>query len=621
MDRPQSKSIPTTPGVYVYKDIQGRMLYVGKARNLRKRVLSYFREKGLLTPKTSAMMQCVYTLETLSTTTEKEALLLESSLIKKHHPRYNIVLRDDKQYVLFCIQRDIPFPRLEIVRQAKKDNAQYFGPFTSASAVRETWKFIHRVFPLRRCSDRVFKNRVRPCLYFYLGQCLAPCTEHVDPKVYAVLVQRVELFLSGRSQELIEILQHDMFEASNNLDFERAALLRDQIQSVRQTVEKQSVVLSDGGDIDVIGISVVGNGLGLGCLFVREGKLLDGRTFFWPGLELEDGPELLISFLGQFYGTASSMIPPRIVIPWLPESEGESEDIHKNTFDTLKTALVDIHGGAIRIGTPRNTSEASLIDIAVTNAREAAQIQVRESISVKLAKVFHRDKPIIRIECVDVSHTGGTNTRIGMVVFEDGQPLKHAYRTYQLKEEEISMVGGDDYAALASWVRRRRQSKEPWPDLLLIDGGRGQISAVQSVLNEENIQEDFVLAGIAKARNPMGRVDRRAGNLEDKIFLSGRSNPLSLKAGSQELLFLQHVRDTAHHFVIGKHRKARGKAALLGELTRIPSVGQATAKLLWNHFTSIEAMSCATEEDLQAIPGIGVAKAESLVKRLKLLHK
>lgn len=655
MERPQSSSIPTTPGVYLYRDKEKQVLYVGKARNLRKRVLSYFRDKSALTPKTAAMIGHAADVETLSTTTEKEALLLEASLIKKYRPRYNILLRDDKQYVLFRIGKETPYPRLEIVRKSAKDGARYFGPFTSGLAARETWRSIHRIFPLRRCTDRAFKNRVRPCLYAHLGKCLAPCTDAVPPEEYAALIHRVELLLSGRSRELLEILRRSMTEASEILEFELAALFRDQIRAVEQTVEKQSVVLPEKGDMDVIGIAPARGGLALGLLFVREGRLVDGRTFFWPDLELADGPELLWSFLGQFYGPQSS-VPPRIVVPWLPDGGEESfpeqehsqkadsaEATHESTFlnpetyepDTtsrtlLENALADIREGNVHIAVPRTTAEARLVDMAVSNAREAAAAKAEKPMAERLAHIFQaavlpsrtEEKqvvpPIRRVECVDVSHTSGTSTRVGMIVFEDGDPLKSAYRQYALEGD--SACHGDDYAALAEWMRRRLEAGPPWPNLLLIDGGRGQVSAVHRVLRESGAEGCFLLAGIAKARDEQGHADRRAGNIGDRIFLPGRTNPLPLREGSAELLFLQHVRDTAHHFVIGRHRRARTGAALSGELLRIPGVGKATARLLWEHFPSLEAMTQATPEKLAAIPGIGPRKAALLAERLHALR-
>ncbi len=667
MERPVSSTLPVTPGVYLYKDAQGRIIYVGKARNLRKRILSYFRDASALTPKTVAMIGHAASLETLSTTTEKEALLLEASLIKKHRPHYNIVLRDDKQYVLFRIARDVPFPRLEVVRQPRRDNARYFGPFTSGQAARETWKTIHRAFPLRRCSDRAFKNRVRPCLYHHIGQCLAPCTENVSPEDYATLVHRVELLLSGRSRELLDTLRRAMTEASEAMEYEQAAAYRDQLKAIERTVERQSVVLPEGGNMDVAGVVPAKGGLALGLLFVREGRLVDGRTFFWPDLELAEGPELLWSFLGQFYGPQSS-IPPRIVVPWLPEDTAsvpaatsptpsstpseadrvsdagcaapvspspvppaESDDVE--SLEALEAALSDARGGIVRIAKPRNAAEARLVDMAISNAHEAAVTKTEVPMSDRLATAFALDRvqsalpgavpmasrPIRRIECVDVSHTGGRSTRVGMVVFEDGQPQKSDYRTYALEGE--SACNGDDYAALAEWMRRRLESGPPWADLVLIDGGRGQVSAVQRIVRESGAEGRFLLAGIAKARDEMGRADRRAGNVGDRIFLPGRSNPLPLRDGSAELLFLQHVRDTAHHFVIGRHRRARAGAALSAELLRIPGVGIATARMLWDHFKTLDAIIAATPDQLAAIPGIGPRKAAALAESLKRLKE
>lgn len=435
MERPASSTLPTTPGIYIYKDAQGRIIYVGKARNLRKRILSYFRDASALTPKTVAMIGHAASLETLSTTTEKEALLLEASLIKKHRPHYNIVLRDDKQYVLFRIAKDAPYPRLEVVRQARRDNARYFGPFTSGQAARETWKTIHRVFPLRRCVDRAFKNRVRPCLYHHIGQCLAPCTENVPVEEYASLIHRVELLLSGRSRELLDTLRHAMADASEAMNYEQAAVFRDQIKAIERTVERQSVVLPEGGNMDVAGVAPAKGGLALGLLFVREGRLVDGRTFFWPDLELAEGPELLWSFLGQFYGPQTS-IPPRIVVPWLPADtvlpgmsgeqdapdspspakdhiatlEGEAEPPHAagtdsnghapdevESLEALEAALADARGGIVRIAKPRNAAEARLVDMAVSNAREAAVTKSEVPMSDRLAAAFALDLSLIHI--------------------------------------------------------------------------------------------------------------------------------------------------------------------------------------------------------------------------------
>lgn len=733
MQKPVMSSIPDTPGVYLYKDATGRILYVGKAKHLRKRIASYFREAAEgapppQTPKTLAMLRQAERLDTLSTTTEKEALLLEASLIKKHRPRYNIVLRDDKQYVLFRLQKKHPYPRLDIVRAVRRDGAQYYGPFTSAGAARATWKAIHRAFPLRRCTDRALENRVRPCLYHFIGQCLAPCVFDVPQDEYAALVQRVEMLLSGRSGELVGQLRTEMETASEALEFERAAELRDQIRAVERTVERQAAVLPGGGDLDVVGIVDTGGGLGLGVLFVRQGAVLDGRAFLWPGLGFEEAPELLLSFLGQFYGPHSA-IPTRIVVPWLPVTEGtegtgendaagtspttavplspegldasaapeassplaepaESEELDAlapphppaplspqaatdMSLRAIEETLADLRGGPVRIVAPRSPEENRLVDMAAANAREHARRETEAPLPDLLARALHLPAPVRRVEAVDISHTGGRSTRAGMVVFEDGRPVRDAWRAYALDrpagspadlpatdasgslpdslpngqpvdppngfaDEEMdgqadevpetspantgqppTFTAGDDYAALAEWARRRIASGPPWADLVLIDGGRGQLSAVHRAVREAGGEGLFALASIAKARTEDGRADRRAGNVADRIFLPGRTNPLPLRDGAPELLFLQHVRDAVHDFAIGRHRRARAGAALTGELQRVEGVGPKTARLLWDRFGTLAAMRAASEKDLAEVPGIGPRRARQIHQRLK----
>ncbi len=725
MQKPVMSSIPDTPGVYLYKDAAGRILYVGKAKHLRRRVASYFREgaEGApppQTPKTLAMLRQAERLDTLSTTTEKEALLLEASLIKKHRPRYNIVLRDDKQYVLFRLQKKHPYPRLDIVRAVRRDGAQYYGPFTSAGAARATWKAIHRAFPLRRCTDRALENRVRPCLYHYIGQCLAPCVFDVPREDYAALVQRVEMLLSGRSGELVGQLREEMETASEALEFERAATLRDQIKAVERTVERQAAVLPGGGDLDVVGIVDTGGGLGLGVLFVRQGAVLDGRAFLWPGLGFEEAPELLLSFLGQFYGPHSA-IPARIVVPWLPvtvdgddlddspDAPGpDGQDVQGGpdlvaapgmlvpraatdmSLRAIEETLADLRGGQVRIAAPRSPEENRLVDMAAANAREHARRETEAPLPELLARALHLSEPVRRVEAVDISHTGGRSTRAGMVVFEDGRPVRDAWRAYALdrppdcapdcasdyavgrsedrsvdhpvvqsvdnagahpanrpaqdrkdpdEDDHVTTMGndtpalaepsestlppsapftaGDDYAALAEWARRRIASGPPWPDLVLIDGGRGQLSAVRRAIREAGGEGLFALASIAKARTEDGRADRRAGNVADRIFLPDRTNPLPLRDGAPELLFLQHVRDAVHDFTIGRHRRARAGAALTGELQRVEGVGPKTARLLWDRFGTLAAMREASEKELAEVPGIGPRRARQIRQRLR----
>ncbi|CAK7009265.1 MAG: UvrABC system protein C [Desulfovibrio sp.] len=611
MEKPSPKDIAQSPGVYLFSDGKGVIVYVGKAKNLRKRLMSYFRAD--VPVKTKAMLTHAASLQTLVTATEKEALLLEASLIKKHRPRYNIVLRDDKDHILFRIDTTAPYPRLEIARRLRPGRNMagkvLFGPFSSAGAARETWRAIHKVFPLRRCTDKVFANRTRPCLYHHMGQCLGPCVLDVDKKAYAALVRQVIMLLKGKSGELLGSLRQEMLAASDALDFEHAALLRDRISAVEQTVERQAVVLGVKQDMDVVGIASVDGGLALCILFVRGGVLLDKRAYFWPDLILDDAPHLLDSFLVQFYQGGLPM-PPKIVVPWFRADIGDS----RASESALTAALGEIRGGPVHIAPPRGEAEGGLVDMAVANAKEIRRQLDRPAMAGALAEALYSPRDIRRIEAVDVSHTGGESTRVGVVVFMDEKPEKSAYRTYAVD------AGGDDFAALYQWAKRRAKGGIQWPDLFLIDGGRGQIAAVARAFEEEGVSGPFMLAGIAKARTLDGRADRRAGNDADRIFLPGRSNPLPLPPGSPELFFLQHVRDTVHDFAIGRHRKARSNRALAGELLRIPGVGPTIARILWQHFGSLAAMAKADETALAAIPGIGPGRAAKLAKHLSALR-
>ncbi len=610
---------PATPGVYLMKDARGRILYVGKAKRLRTRLASYFRAGADHPPKTRALLAKVVRVDTLSTATEKEALLLEDSLIKKHRPRYNIVLRDDKRYILFRLTLADRWPRLVVTRRVARDGSAHFGPFTSGLAAKHTWKLLGRVFPLRKCGDATFRNRVRPCLYHHLGQCQAPCVREVDHEAYMEMVRQVEMVLSGRSGELVRRLASEMRLAAGAMEYERAAVLRDQIRAVERTVERQAVVDPAGGDMDVAGLHAAEDGLTLAVLFVRQGRLLDSRSFHWPGLDAEDGPSAAAAFLTQFYGP-TRFIPGRILLPW---DLGDP---------VLAEVLAERRGGRMRLDTPRTGAEKKLLDMARTNAREAAAHRRAEpSILDLLAKALRLPGPPERIEAVDVSHTGGRSTRVGVAVYEGGRPAPSQYRALPLPDVSDNGPGGDDYAALAAWAQRRAASGPPWPDLVLVDGGRGQLGAVERALAEADYGDDepphWRLVSMAKTPSgvktpqggkPPGRAgaDRRAGALEDRVFAPGRTNPLPLRPGSPELLFLQRLRDAAHRHALGRQRSARTGDMLKSELLTLDGVGPSTARLLWDRFGSLEAMSRATEDDLAALPGIGRKKAARLAASL-----
>jgi excinuclease ABC subunit C len=590
---------PTEPGVYLMKNASGRIVYVGKAKSLRARLSSYFRATGL-TPKTRALVAVIAAIDTLVTASEKEALLLEASLIKKHRPRYNIVLRDDKSYVVFKLDKSTPYPRLTLTRRVAADGSVYFGPFTSAAQARATWRELSRIFAIRKCSDASFANRARPCLYHHLGQCGAPCKGLVSVEEYAAVVRQVEAFLSGRSKQLIADVEREMREASEAMDFERAARLRDLSRAMRATVEGQAAVLPGMGDADALGFYAGERGLAASVVFVRQGRVLDRANFYWPKLTEEDAAEALAALPAQFYGPGR-FIPERLITPLALEDAS-----------ALGEALTVHRGAPVKVAKARGEGEKRLIAIAAANAKEAARDRERRATgdpALLLGDALHLSREARRIETVDISHLGGRGTVAGLVVYEDGALTKSDYRLYNIEAAEGT---GDDLLALAAFAARRAASGEPWPDLLLIDGGKGQLGAVERALTEAGAAGLFDLAGIVK--------ESHAGSaLEDRVFRPGRKNPLPLRPGSPELLFLQHLRDTAHNFALSRQRRARTKKALASTVQALPGVGVKTARALWDRFGSIQAMAKATAEELRSL-GLGPKQAATLAAKLACLH-
>lgn len=587
----EPKAFPISAGVYLMKDVKERIIYVGKAKILRNRLRSYFRAEKMLPHKVRLMMPKVEKIEVLCTGTEKEALLLEASLIKKHKPRYNILLKDDKQFILFRLDKKSEFPRLTKIRKMLRDGSVYFGPFTSANAATQTFLLINKIFPLRKCSDRVMKNRVRPCLQYDIGRCLAPCVKNVDKEEYKKLVRRTEMFLSGKCHDLLADLRRQMQDFSADLQFEKAALLRDQIKSIQATIEQQSVVLGVDKELDIIALKSFADGLALVILFVRQGKLIDSKRYFWAEfLETDlEREEFLISFLVQFY-SRHSYIPARIVLPY---------DIEQK--EAVTELLCDLRQGDVRLGKAWGTKEKQLLEMAVINAAEMQREQAAH-VGLPILAAALQKKSLTRVECIDASHLSGEGMRVGMVVFEKGKSVPEAYRTYTFPELEGT---SDDYLALRSFLQRRLE-KGDFPDLLLIDGGRGQLNALQAEMKKNEAEGKFLLASIAKGKT------RRAGELEDRIFIPGRKNPLPYKAGSPELLLLQEIRDNAHRYIIGSQRKSRKKRLLDGSLQTFPGIGEKTAKMLWEHFNSVKEMRAASVEDLQKLPKFGKKRAKKL---------
>lgn len=628
------------------KDQEGKILYVGKAANLRKRIASYFRNEKQASPKTQVMMSKVTSIDYLCTETEKEALLLESSLIKKHKPRYNIVLRDDKSYILFKLDKQSSYPRLCLTRRVQKDGSVYFGPFTSAQAARETLQFINRTFPLRKCSERTFSNRTRPCLQYAIGRCLGPCVYPVDKKRYEDFVMQVELFLKGKSRTLLQNLENNMYAASENLDFEQAAALRDQIRAITQTVEQQTVVFPEGGEKDIVGLANIGTGIILGIIFVRQGKMIDQRHFYWPSVSQEqkilrdpsslsgkrkesqskndlsrkqtkqadirhhsldtyDYHELLRNFFIQFYAPGR-FIPQEIILP------------QKFSDPVLEEILTERRQGRVRIKTARSTEEKRLVGLAKTNAQEARRTQ--NSQRSHLLRALNLSSEPDRIEAIDASHLSGQGMVVGQIVYESGALRKESYRIYSFPELEGTR---DDYAALASWVKRRVHSGPPWPDLVLIDGGKGHLAAVERALQEHVFGGSDSQYSKNKKDPPqwecvaIAKGERRQGELEEYIYRPERKNPVCLKPGSQVLLFLQYLRDNVHRFVLHKQRHTRNKYLHQGGLETLPGVGPKTAKMLWDHFGSKESILKATLQELQTLPGIGTKRATKLLQCLQ----
>ncbi|MCF8104517.1 MAG: excinuclease ABC subunit UvrC [Desulfohalobiaceae bacterium] len=605
------RDFPDCPGTYLMKDGRGRIIYVGKAKNLRKRVGSYFRPLQQLEPKTQCLMAQVKKVDYLCTGSEKEALLLENSLIKKHRPRYNIILRDDKSYILFKLDKSSDFPRLCLTRKVTRDGSVYYGPFPSAQAARETLRVANRIFALRKCRETAFKNRTRPCLQHQMRRCPAPCVLPVSKEEYSKQVEKLELFLSGRSKELILRLKQEMQAAAQELRFEKAAEFRDQIRAVNRTVEQQHVVQPQGGTFDLLGYVETEQGFALGLLFIRQGKVLGSRSFFWG--QKPDYEELIRSFLLQFY-SKERIIPGRLVLPV------------KLVDETVAEILSERSGRRTRVVAARTRTEKKLIAMAENNAWQVIAKSSDVPTPDRLAEVLGLQVPPRRIEAVDVSHLSGQGTMVGQVVFEEGRPFREAYRIYRFPELEGSF---DDYAALAAWVPRRIASGPPWPDLVLIDGGKGQLAAVQKALQRHSLPEaerpageavagerftgglSWDLAAIAKA----GRSRDQGG--EDRIYRPNRKNPLPLKPGGDELLFFQNIRDHSHRFVLSRQKNIRKKKTVQGSFEELPGVGPKTAELLRSCFESPEKLYQASPEDLKKVPGIGPRKAEQIHEALK----
>ena len=597
-------AVPRSPGVYMMQDASGKVIYVGKANDLKNRVSSYLTGRDTR-PMAPFLMARTNDISFITTATEKEALILENNLIKKHRPRYNVILRDDKTYYHLSLDPSETFPRLRLVRKRQNDAALYFGPYPSGLAARETLRFIQRVFPLRTCRDRDFQLRARPCLEYQIGRCLAPCKNRIDEAAYRTLVENAVSFLRGRRRELISDLKRQMEEAAQDLNFEEAARLRDRIGALTHALEQQHV---DGGsdtDQDVLGVFSDSETHRICILFVRAGKLTGSKSFT-PVKTKADREEILSSALRQHYDGAG--LPEEILLPYSLPDEA-----------VLLEWLAEKQQKRARIAVPRRGAKKALVDLACANARELQASDCRKEEQKGAALLFLKEKLMLaalprRIECFDISNLGGKNAVGSMVVFQDGEPDKSGYRRFRVRGPDEP----DDYGMIREVLTRRFQGPDPVPDLLVVDGGKGQLNVALAVLGDLKIKLDVI--GLAKEERSFLAAKRRLqgkpAKSEDRVYLPRRKDAIYLSSSPAALVLLQRLRDEAHRFAISYHRKVKTKNDLRSVLDAIPDIGPSRRTRLLKHFGSAQQVRKASVEDLQKVPGIGRELAKKIVSAL-----
>ena len=597
--RLKARQTETRPGVYLMKAASGKILYVGKAKNLRKRLASYFLKAGPADVKTRTLLRQVADFETIVTGTEKEALLLESNLIKRHRPRYNVVLKDDKRYPLLRLDRNHPFPNLTIVRKVAGDGAAYFGPYASAQAVRETLKFINKHFCLRKCKNRDFGKRRRPCLHHQMDACYGPCCLDVDEGAYRKVVDEVILFLKGRTPELLQKLRREIQLAVDKLAFEEAARLRDRMRALEITLERQRAVTRDRRDRDVITLASREQVALVHVLSVRGGYLQSSRSHRMTP-SLADSAEITSALVRQFYPPGAPC-PHEILTAAVPREVSLLED-------WLRSA----HGHPVRVFHPARGEKKRLLEMGRLNAEKALKELIavenrRLGVLERLGKRLGMPSAPRRIECFDNSNLFGEAAVSGMVVFEEGRPQPSQYRKFNVRGKGKP----DDYAAMEEVLTRRFANHPTWPhpDLLLLDGGKGQLNIALDVVGKMGLEGAFRLAAIAKKEGARGE-------LQDKIYLPQRANPVPFIGDEEALLLLQRIRDEAHRFAVQFHRRKRGKKALLSTLDGIPGIGPKRKQALLRHFGSLQAVRAATLDEMSVLPGMNRKAAEAVQRGL-----
>jgi excinuclease ABC subunit C len=598
------EALPTGPGVYLMKDRRGQVIYVGKAANLRSRVKSYFGRSSDTRAFIPILEDLLADVETVVVSNEKEALLLENELIKRHQPRFNVLLKDDKNYICLRLDHSQAYPRLEVVRGFQRDGAQYFGPYASASNIRETLRTVNRYFQLRTCSDHVLANRRRPCLLYQIGRCPAPCVHPVSGEEYHRSVREVALFLEGKAGELESALQGRMKEAARALRFEEAARLRDQLFAIERSLERQTVASTEPLDQDVFHHHREGDRYLVYVLYVRQGRLHGGQAFPFQGQEFPDA-ELLHSFVNLYYGEGNP-VPDEVLLPGLPEGEAEA----------LAELLADRRGARVRVLHPRRGERARLLEMARANAVQAFAEQRRsseekEGALERLAEALGLARLPRRIECFDISHFQGASVVGSAVAMTDGELDRSRYRRFRVKLPH----GQDDYASLHEVVGRRLRrglQANDLPDLLVIDGGKGQLAAAHAAMRDLGVTELNVV-GLAKARE-LDTPGREAPVVRspERVFVLGRRDPVVLRQNAPELFLLTRLRDEAHRFAITYQQKLMRGRNFQSVLEDIPGVGGGRKRALLRHFGSLKRVRQASIEELAQVEGVSVALAERI---------
>lgn len=587
--------LPEKPGVYLMRNAAGKVIYVGKAVVLKNRVRSYFRNLAAHSPKVRIMVSKIAEIETIVTSSEIEALILECNLIKKYRPRYNISLKDDKSYPYLKVTLQEDFPRLFVTRRVSKDGAKYYGPYADAGAMHATVKLLRNMFPLRTCRKM---NVDRPCLNYHIKRCLAPCTGLVSKSSYRQMIKSVCMVLDGRTAELERDLKQQMQEAAENYAFEDAARLRDQLQAVARLNESQKAVTNQGGDMDVIGLGQNATGLCLQLFFVRKGKLI-GRDNFFLRDEGDEIQEVITAFVKQYYNEAS-FIPKEILLPALPEA------------DELALIEIWLTGKAerkVKLLQPQRGVKKELLDLAGENAVKLLEERLRKgSLALKddwqaaeeLQQALGLAQPIERMDCFDISHTQGSETVASMVVFRHGTSSKKDYRKYKIRSAEGKP---DDFKSMQEVVYRRYKDYEDLPNLVVIDGGKGQLSSALEVIRGLGL-DDLPVVGLAKR--------------EEEIFKPGQNDSILLDRDSAALHLIQRIRDEAHRFAITYHRKLRGKRNLFSVLDHVEGIGPKRRQELWKAFKNLEAMKAASVEQLAAVESMNKTAAQNLYDFFRL---